>query len=246
MDATKGFFRENGVCIRHRCKKPTQKPEHVFCSKKCRDKKNGRLKPPAPGEPDIPTFWDVSRGAQVQLDSGSQEFKNVETKFKNSSPNKTIQNIFRIQNIELYTLFQNYCRGKDKHNKTNPNNVRQVFHGCPPTVVDDIISKGFDRSFVGDNAGAAYGRGVYYARDSSYSASPGYSKPDGKGIQRMFLVDAYTGQYTKGSSGMKVAPDRPGLNKVPYDCVVDNVGNPSIFVVFKDYATYPSYLIEFK
>jgi hypothetical protein len=42
---------------------------------------------------------------------------------------------------------------------------------------------------------------------------------------------------------MKVLPEKsPG---VLYDSAVDDVSNPSIFVVFADYHMYPEYIVTF-
>ena len=62
----------------------------------------------------------------------------------------------------------------------------------------------------------------------------------------MYLARVLTGEYTKGSSSMLVPPAKSPTNpNVLYDSVVDNVHNPSIFVVFYDAQAYPEYLITF-
>merc|ERR1712093_444688 len=55
-----------------------------------------------------------------------------------------------------------------------------LFHGTNAEVVDKIVQQGFNRSFCGKNA-TAYGKGVYFARDSAYSSSKTYSVPDQNG-----------------------------------------------------------------
>ena len=47
---------------------------------------------------------------------------------------------------------------------------------------------------------------VYFARDASYSAHTLYSKPDGSGIQRMFLCQVAVGDWCRGSNG-QLTPD---------------------------------------
>ena len=59
-----------------------------------------------------------------------------------------------------------------------------LFHGTDETTVSKIASKGFDRSFCGKDA-VAYGKGVYFATQASYSASPTYARPNAAGIQRV-------------------------------------------------------------
>jgi poly [ADP-ribose] polymerase 10/14/15 len=46
-----------------------------------------------------------------------------------------------------------------------------LFHGTDEGTVDKIVTMGFNRSFCGKNA-TMYGKGVYFARDASYSFSP--------------------------------------------------------------------------
>ena len=62
----------------------------------------------------------------------------------------------------------------------------------------------------------------------------------------MYLVRVLTGEYTRGAHAMMVAPPKdPNDATVPYDSVVDNTANPSIYVVFFDADAYPEYLITY-
>ena len=88
---------------------------------------------------------------------------------------------------------------------------------------------------------------MYFARDANYSASYAMS---GGGFgtldSHMYLARVLTGEYTKGDRSMLVPPAKSPTNpNVLYDSVADNVGNPSIFVVFYDAQAYPEYLITF-
>ena len=52
-----------------------------------------------------------------------------------------------------------------------------------------------------------------------------------------------TGEFTNGEQDMIDAPVKsPGVR---YDCAVDDVNDPKIFVVFLDYRMYPEYVISF-
>ena len=44
---------------------------------------------------------------------------------------------------------------------------------------------------------------------------------------------------------MKVAPSLPQQPNVPYDALVDNVENPTIFVAMTDAQAYAEYLVSF-
>ena len=93
----------------------------------------------------------------------------------------------------------------------------------------------------------AYGRGVYFARNASYSARDTYAAPDHNGHQHMYLARVLTGEYTTGQQNFLVPPAKDPQNNpaVLYDSVVDNVQSPGIFVIFYDPQAYPEYHKEF-
>lgn len=69
----------------------------------------------------------------------------------------------------------------------------------------------------------------------------------------MFLAQVLVGESTQGAFGMKEPPRKRGETaggmvgaKSRYDSVVDKPEAPKIFVVFKDFQAYPTYLITFK
>ena len=90
----------------------------------------------------------------------------------------------------------------------------------------------------------AYGNGVYFAVNSNYSCQ--YATPSTDGKKRMYLAQVLTGEYTLGSSSMRVTPDNPTKPNVQFDSLVNSVSDPEIFVIFKDSQAYPSYLITFE
>lgn len=89
-----------------------------------------------------------------------------------------------------------------------------------------------------------YGHGTYFAVNANYSAQNTYAVPAADGTQLMFVARVLTGYYAQGQANMKTPPVREA--PVLYDSVVDNVQNPSMFVVFHDCQAYPDYLITFK
>ena len=96
------------------------------------------------------------------------------------------------------------------------------------------------------SSATALGRGVYFARDASYSASDTYTPRDANGHKHMYYARVLTGQYTKGNHTLLVPPPKdPSNPSVLHESVVDNVQNPRIFVVFQDAHVYPEYLITF-
>ena len=88
-------------------------------------------------------------------------------------------------------------------------------------------------------SGAAYGAGVYFARDASYSKC--YT---GGSHKVLYLARVLVGRYCQGSLDIKKPPpinsQRP---EILFDSMVDNINDPSIFVVYYDNQSYPEYLI---
>ena len=75
-----------------------------------------------------------------------------------------------------------------------------------------------------------------------YSARSTYSPPDTNGVKYIFQCRALTGQFTKGSLGLKEPPMRSA--ELRYDSCVDDVGKPTVFVIFTDMKVYPEYIIS--
>lgn len=53
------------------------------------------------------------------------------------------------------------------------------------------------------------------------------------------------GDYTVGDSSYVRPPSKDGGDTVFYDSCVNNIHNPSIFVVFEKHQIYPEYLIQY-
>merc|ERR1719377_230225 len=148
--------------------------------------------------------------------------------------------------VKRQTILIREKEAADKlNNSHSPSRYERIwlFHGTDDATVPKIISMGFNRSFCGKNA-TAYGKGVYFARDSEYSASTTYSRPDGAGIQHMFLCRVVVGEFCQGRSNA-LAPDvRTG--HLLYDSTVDNLSNPNMYVTYHDSQAYPEYLVKFR
>lgn len=86
----------------------------------------------------------------------------------------------------------------------------------------------------------------YFARDASYSCHPAYSNPDENGTQRIFLCRVAVGDWCKGKKGQLTPDPKPNSALELFDSTVDNVSNPSIFVVYHDAQAYPAYMVSFR
>ncbi|XP_035170322.1 protein mono-ADP-ribosyltransferase PARP10 [Oxyura jamaicensis] len=120
---------------------------------------------------------------------------------------------------------------------------RVLFHGTTEQSSREICLHGFNRSFCGKNA-ALYGLGVYFAAKAAVSAQEQYSPCGTDGNKYIFVAKALTGDYTLGSRDMRAPPLREAAGAPRrYDSVVDNLAEPSIFVIFNDTQAYPQYLV---
>ena len=63
----------------------------------------------------------------------------------------------------------------------------------------------------------------------------------------MYLARVLTGEYTVGNNSIIVPPPKNAQldQHVLFDSTVDNVANPSIFVVYTDAQAYPAYIIKY-
>lgn len=84
--------------------------------------------------------------------------------------------------------------------------------------------------------------GSYFARDATYS----HSYTSNTVVRTMFVSRVLVGSYTKGASSYVRPPSKDGGDVNFYDSCVDNVLNPSIFVVFEKHQIYPEYLIQYR
>ncbi|KAI4901592.1 hypothetical protein NFI96_007421 [Prochilodus magdalenae] len=211
------------------------------------------------GDPDTaiiqpPPTWTTMKGRDLEvilLTPDSDEYERIGAVFLSSSqhPDLAPVQIVQIRRIQNKSQWQRYCVLKQAVDKKYPNQTNEQFlyHGTTKEICQKINSTGFNRSFCGRNA-VAYGYGTYFAKDAYYSCQDKYSNPDENGLKYIYRARVVTGSQCKGRQGMK-EPDpldpkdpRDGL----YDCAVDDLQNPSIYVVFCDAGAYPDYLIVFK
>ncbi|XP_068724841.1 protein mono-ADP-ribosyltransferase PARP14-like [Montipora capricornis] len=179
---------------------------------------------------------------QLDPSNDAKEYQRVESQFRQTCPN----NIVKIERVQNPALYETYAIRKKKMDETKGSNEMNLFHGTPGNNCKLINHKGFNRSFHGKNA-TVYGNGVYFALQSSYSARSTYSPPDANGYRYMYLTKVLVGEYTNGKQGLITPPPKSAADPTDtYDTVVDQIPNPSIFVVFYDWQCYPEYLITFQ
>ncbi|XP_028392772.1 protein mono-ADP-ribosyltransferase PARP14-like [Dendronephthya gigantea] len=200
----------------------------------------------------VPDYWDPQprdkSGKEVAVHlvtlnpnnpSQRKEHKDISDHFYQTAGNQRIQHIQRVQNP---SLFKQYLIKKQSLDEKIGSNEKFLFHGTRGDKVSEINKTGLNRSYAGNTHGAVYGRGVYFARDASMSV--GYAQTLASTGQRyMYYTRVAVGQYAMGNQSMVVPPRKGGNDS--YDSVVNNVANPTIFVLFYDNQYYPEYLITF-
>ncbi|XP_027758457.1 protein mono-ADP-ribosyltransferase PARP14-like, partial [Empidonax traillii] len=197
---------------------------------------------------ELPKEWEDMQDEGVRvvnLNPSHPHYKAVEKSFRTTCANFTIEKIERVQNPFLWQSYQLKKKSICRKNKRE-NNEKLLFHGTTASSLSKINHSGFNRGFAGRNA-AAFGNGTYFAINASYSAQDRYSVPDSNGKKHMYLARVLTGQYCAGAAGLITPPPKNPADPTDlYDSVVDNVSNPTIFVIFNDIQAYPEYLITFK
>ena len=187
----------------------------------------------------------------VDLAADSNESKQVVKAFrKTAGAQITVIGVQRVQHAGLWRehkVKEQTVLMREGHIATQRYVKRWLFHGAPADNVPKVVQQGFNRAFTGGTSGlAAYGKGVYFARDASYSTSKTYSRPDANGVQHMFACRVVIGEFCKGKTNA-LTPDvrNPATNEL-YDSTVDDVSGPKIFVTYHDSQPYAEYLIKFR
>ena len=117
-----------------------------------------------------------------------------------------------IERVEHPAQWQSYITYRDlavaPSNNGDPNE-KMLFHGTDVSTISKIssgVNQSFDRAHTITHA---YGKGVYFATDASYSANTSYSKVDpATGKQKMFYARVSVGMFAKGARDMIAPPER--------------------------------------
>ncbi|XP_025082031.1 poly [ADP-ribose] polymerase 11-like [Pomacea canaliculata] len=201
----------------------------------------------------VPDTWSVVDRFQdfelVELDSDNSDYCAVHRQFflTMDVTKHNIVNIFRVQNPGLW---DKYCSAKramtPKDQVQKGVDERQLFHGTPTLqAARGICANSFDFRRSGENVGAVLGKGAYFSTTAKYSHkfTSVHIPAKGDPTRFMFLGRILVGQYTLGRSSYTKPPERVRLKL--YDSCVDNLSNPTIFVIFDLTQSYPEYLIQY-
>ncbi|RDD38019.1 Poly [ADP-ribose] polymerase 14 [Trichoplax sp. H2] len=192
----------------------------------------------------IPKNWEYEK--QDQIRNGHFRILNVKNQQEIAEianiqglNGVTIRKLQRIQNWNLYRRYHlmkaDVARAVKKY-KPEAQVERRLFHGTKGINLPSIGKNGFDRDFSGKSAGSALGTGTYFATDARMSLQYGSS---------LILARVLTGIY-----GAAASSNQPNLSSIPgskgdrIHSVVNDVTNPSVFVISNDNSAYPEYIIH--
>ena len=198
-----------------------------------------------------PYWGEGGAGERIILPEGTEK-EAVVASFRNTLLANQNVAIIKVERVQNPTLWSSYSAKRQtmlhSPGATDSYERTWLFHGTGEDKVLKIIKQGFNRSFgfkeVNENALTMYGKGVYFAVNSSYSSSHRYSKPNGAGEQHMFACRVLVGEYCQGRQDQPTPDVRKGTDL--YDSTVDDVKKPEIFVTYHDAQAYPEYLVKFK
>ncbi|XP_076452148.1 uncharacterized protein LOC143287760 [Babylonia areolata] len=209
---------------------------------------------PTVHQSDLPKHWCTVDRFQhfelVELNAGGAEYRGVEASFHDTVHRSrvSIVHIFRVQNPSLWDKFCSTKRGMaPREGHVGQVREEELFHGTPSLLAArGICTNNIDFRRAGENAGAVYGQGSYFSTTASYSHNytqrPDEDNPNPDRF--MFRAKVLVGEYIRGHQSYKRPPVREGLKN--YDSCVDNVDNPTIFVIFDLAQSYPEYLIQYR
>ncbi|XP_030211514.1 uncharacterized protein LOC115543102 [Gadus morhua] len=204
----------------------------------------------------FPRHWDKTQVPdvgykKVLLQDSSEEYKEVETLFRQTMTDFDIVKIERIQNKSLWDQFQLQTELIKMRNGGRYVAERKLFHGTDSKFINAICCSNFDWRICGTN-GTAYGKGSYFARDASYSHK---YIGNASTVRSMFVSRVLVGHHTWGDASYVRPPSKDGgdtlikgalSRRTFYDSCVDDIHSPSIFVVFDRPQIYPEFLLTYK
>lgn len=124
-----------------------------------------------------------------------------------------------------------------KYGRGNENEVK-LLHGTKSDNIFKICQENFDFKVAGENLSPMYGKGVYFAAESSLSDHY-CSEKERDGLKYMLMARVLVGKMGCGSPELRRPPD-------DCDCAVDSPSKPRIFCVFDYNQLYPEYVIKYK
>ena len=203
-----------------------------------------------------PQSWDkMEDGEEVRTflldpDTESEEYTRVQSEFNLTLPQRKVVKIYRIQNKRLW---DEYTKCSERMMDVNEGILKEemLFHGTRNNNPELIYGgdSGFD---MRHSASGMWGRGNYFAKNSSYSDGFAYQDLE-SGLRKMFAAWVLTGIcYDSQPRSLIKPPERErsgaeeGKVKCLYDSVTGVTGGTRVYITYDNMHAYPAYLIIYK
>ncbi|KAK3545035.1 hypothetical protein QTP86_033233, partial [Hemibagrus guttatus] len=178
---------------------------------------------------------------RVFLSNDTDEYKKIAKRFYQTMPEFNVKRIEKILNEDLWEVFHRHINVMNQKN-VGKENEKLLFHGTESKLIDAVCQQNVDWRTCEAHE-TAFGKGSYFTRDARSS----HSYTDKSGTDKcMFLCRVFIGEYTNGQPSYIHPPLKDGETDVFYDSCVNDINNPSIFVVFEKHQVYPEYLIQYE
>lgn len=167
----------------------------------------------------------------TKVSVSSPIFDDISSYISSSYPNSCIIFIDEIMNVDLLDAYET----RKEIIKNNRGYVKELrlFHGTKKDIFPKIIKNGFKKEF---NKVSAFGKGTYFSTTASYSLS--YTDVDKEELSYLFVCNVLVGNSTCAKNNMEI-------DIINYDNGVNDLNNPSIYVIPHDDAIYPLYVVGF-
>ncbi|KAE8281271.1 TCDD-inducible poly [ADP-ribose] polymerase [Larimichthys crocea] len=183
----------------------------------------------------------------VDVPPGTQAYSSVQ-KFFFETMDETevdIVSILQIQNVLHWDKYQRHKAFMQKlHTESEGPLERHLFHGTTKDASEGICHNNFDPRLAGVN-GTSCGFGSYFATTAWYSDHfSGKVKAEPDEVRHMFLAKVLVGKVSVGQTTYRRPP--PLTKYRLYDSCVNDLYEPTVFVVFNPCQCYPYYMIKYK
>lgn len=153
-----------------------------------------------------------------------------------------IVGVYSVVNDPLVCAYNGLKASFEKRLGKDGIREKWLWHGTSYKNLYKIQVQGFNRDY---NLTAKYGRGVYFARDASYSMDAQYAAPEKKtGFQYLLYCKVLVGASCEGKESFKRPRERPDSPHETFDSFVDQSVDPTIYVTCRDAQCIPCFLVE--
>ena len=183
----------------------------------------------------------------------AEECERVINQFKLTLPDVEVLKIERVQNVILWKRYYNRCQLMRNFNTAYLRD-ELLFHGTRQNKPELIYGggEGFNMHFSREGL---WGKGNYFAVNSSYSNSFAYGASGG--VKKMFAAWVLTGNsiYLPADHNscklvqppfMDMLANQENVVRRRYDSVNGTTGGTRVYITYDNEHAYPAYLITYK